>query len=50
MGPAEMRTIARLITEAITKRDDPAALRDVAAEVASLTARFPVPGLPDEVA
>ncbi|TAK01115.1 MAG: serine hydroxymethyltransferase [Chloroflexota bacterium] len=50
MGPDEMRTIARLITETIAKRDDPAALRALAAEVASLTARFPVPGLPDEVA
>ena len=49
-GPDEMRTIARLITESIARRDDPAALRVLAAEVAELTARFPVPGLPAEVA
>ena len=49
-GPDEMRTIARLITETIDRRDDPAALEALAAEVAGLTARFPVPGLPDEVA
>jgi glycine/serine hydroxymethyltransferase len=45
-----MRTIARLITETIARRDDPAALRALADDVAELTARFPVPGLPDEVA
>jgi len=49
-GPDEMRTIARLITETIARRDDPDALRGLAAEVAAITARFPVPGLPDEVA
>jgi len=49
-GPDDMRTIARLITEAIDRRDDPAALEALAAEVAGLTGRFPVPGLPDEVA
>jgi len=49
-GPDEMRTIARLITETIARRDDPAALRALAGDVAELTARFPVPGLPDEVA
>ena len=49
-GPDEMRTIARLITETITRRDDPASLRALADDVAELTARFPVPGLPDEVA
>jgi glycine hydroxymethyltransferase len=49
-GPDEMRTIARLITDTIDRRDDPAALEVLAAEVAGLTARFPVPGLPDEVA
>jgi glycine hydroxymethyltransferase len=44
-GPAEMRAIARIITEAIARRDDPAAsarLRDEAGEIAR---RFPVPGL-----
>jgi glycine hydroxymethyltransferase len=49
-GPDEMRTIARLITETIARRDDPASLRAFADEVAELTARFPVPGLPAEVA
>jgi glycine hydroxymethyltransferase len=49
-GPDEMRTIARLITETIARRDDPASLRALADDVAELTARFPVPGLPDEVA
>ena len=49
-GPDEMRTIARLITAAIERRADPGALEALAAEVAGLTARFPVPGLPDEVA
>jgi glycine hydroxymethyltransferase len=49
-GPDEMRTIARLITDAIARRDDPAALGALAAEVAAMTGRFPVPGLPDEVA
>jgi glycine hydroxymethyltransferase len=49
-GPDEMRTIARLITETITRRDDPASLLALADDVAELTARFPVPGLPDEVA
>jgi glycine hydroxymethyltransferase len=49
-GPDEMRTIARLITDTIDRRDDSAALEALAAEVAGLTARFPVPGLPDEVA
>jgi len=49
-GPDEMRTIARLITDTIDRRDNPAALESLAAEVTGLTARFPVPGLPDEVA
>jgi glycine hydroxymethyltransferase len=49
-GRDEMRTIARLITETIARRDDRAALGALAAEVAGLTDRFPVPGLPDEVA
>ncbi|MCI0585078.1 MAG: serine hydroxymethyltransferase [Chloroflexi bacterium] len=49
-GPDEMRTIARLITATIARRADPVALAALAAEVSELTARFPVPGLPDEVA
>jgi glycine hydroxymethyltransferase len=44
-GPDEMRTIARLITETIARRDDPSARRRAAAEVAEMVARFPVPGL-----
>jgi glycine hydroxymethyltransferase len=49
-GADEMRTIARLITDTIDRREDPAALRAIAVEVAELTARFPVPGFPAEVA
>jgi glycine hydroxymethyltransferase len=44
-GPDEMRTIARLITETIARRDDPSARQRAAAEVAEMVARFPVPGL-----
>jgi glycine hydroxymethyltransferase len=47
MGPEEMRTIGRLIVEAIRRRDDPAVGRRVAEEVAEVVGRFPVPGLPD---
>jgi glycine hydroxymethyltransferase len=49
-GPDEMRTIARLITEAIDRREDPAALAVLSAEVTSIVDRFPVPGLPAAVA
>ena len=49
-GPDEMRTIARLVTEAIERRDDDAVLAALAADVAALVRRFPVPGLADEVA
>ncbi|MEO8208574.1 MAG: serine hydroxymethyltransferase [Chloroflexota bacterium] len=49
-GPGEMRDIARMITEAIARRDDDEAGKVLAAEVAALVSRFPVPGLPDEVA
>ena len=49
-GPDEMRTIARAITEAIERRDDPATLAGLAAEVQAMALRFPVPGLRDEVA
>ncbi|MES2211192.1 MAG: serine hydroxymethyltransferase [Chloroflexota bacterium] len=49
-GPDEMRTIARLITDAIERRDDDASRADLAAEVRSIVERFPVPGLPAEVA
>jgi glycine hydroxymethyltransferase len=45
-GEAEMRTIGRLIIEAIATRDDEAAHRRLAADVREITDRFPVPGLP----
>ncbi|MBI2763154.1 MAG: serine hydroxymethyltransferase [Chloroflexi bacterium] len=48
-GPDEMRTIARLITDAIERREDPAARSTLAAEVSGIVDRFPVPGLPAEV-
>jgi len=44
-GPAEMRAIARLITDAIGRRDEPGVRERLAAEVADITSRFPVPGL-----
>jgi hypothetical protein len=40
-----MRTIARLITETIARRDDASARQRAAADVAEMVARFPVPGL-----
>ena len=40
-----MRAIGRIIVEAIRRRDDPAAQARLAAEVAAIVARFPVPGL-----
>ncbi len=42
---AEMRDIGRIIVEAIRRRDEPAAQARLAAEVARIVARFPVPGL-----
>ncbi|MBI3752042.1 MAG: serine hydroxymethyltransferase [Chloroflexi bacterium] len=45
-GPDEMRAIARLITSAIASRDDAGRRAPLAAEVASIVDRFPVPGLP----
>ena len=45
-----MRTIARLITDAIARRDDAGAKTELAAAVAGIVDRFPVPGLPTEVA
>ncbi|HEX5240784.1 MAG TPA: serine hydroxymethyltransferase [Candidatus Limnocylindrales bacterium] len=47
-GPDEMRAIARLITEAIAGRDEPATGQRLSAEVAEIVDRFPVPGLPRE--
>ncbi len=46
-GPDEMRAIARLIVDAIRTRDEPAEQARLAAEVAAIVRRFPVPGLPD---
>jgi glycine hydroxymethyltransferase len=46
-GEAEMREIGRLIVAAIAARDEPAARAKLAAEVAEICVRFPVPGLPD---
>jgi glycine hydroxymethyltransferase len=42
----EMRTIGRIIIEAIRARDDAGTQRRLAGEVADIVARFPVPGLP----
>ena len=47
MGPDEMREIGALIAEAIERRDDPTELDSLAARVASICSRFPVPGLSD---
>jgi len=49
-GPDEMRTIARLITEAIERRADAAAHASLSATVSEMVRRFPVPGISDEVA
>ena len=44
-GPDEMRAIARIITDAIARRDDPAASAHLRAEAGEIAGRFPVPGL-----
>jgi glycine hydroxymethyltransferase len=44
-GETEMRDIGRIIVEAIRRRDEPASQARLAAEVAAIVARFPVPGL-----
>ena len=44
-GETEMRDVGRIIVEAIRLRDQPAAQARLAAEVAAITGRFPVPGL-----
>jgi glycine hydroxymethyltransferase len=49
-GPHEMRAVARLITEAIARRDEPAVADRLRDEVADIVARFPVPGLAAESA
>ena len=43
-GPDEMRTIGRIIIDAIAKRDEPTAQARLAGEVREIVARFPVPG------
>ena len=45
-GEDEMRDIGRIIIEAIAGREDPAVQTSLAAQVAQIVARFPVPGLP----
>src|SRR6476619_5174770 len=45
MGEPEMREIASIIADAIDRRDDPAAPPALAARVAAIAGRFPVPGL-----
>ncbi len=44
-GEDEMSSIGRIIVEAIRTRDDEAAQRRLAAQVAEIVVRFPVPGL-----
>ncbi|HET7027751.1 MAG TPA: serine hydroxymethyltransferase [Candidatus Limnocylindrales bacterium] len=46
-GVSEMGAIGRLIVDAIATRDEPAEQARLAAEVRAITARFPVPGLPE---
>jgi glycine hydroxymethyltransferase len=45
-GPDEMRTVSRIIVEAIRKRDEPAEQARLAGEVREIVGRFPVPGMP----
>ena len=45
-GPDEMRTVGRIIIEAIGRRDEPAALARLAEDVRAIVNRYPVPGLP----
>jgi glycine hydroxymethyltransferase len=45
-GTDEMRTVGRIIIDAIAKREDPAAQSRLADEVREIVSRFPVPGLP----
>ena len=49
MGPDEMREIGALIADAIERRDDAAELARLAGRVGAISARFPVPGLTDEL-
>jgi glycine hydroxymethyltransferase len=45
-GEDEMRSVGRIIIEAINAREDEAVQRRLAGEVARIVAHFPVPGLP----
>ena len=45
-GPDEMRTIGRIIIEAIQRRDEPDVQARLASDVLEIANRFPVPGLP----
>jgi len=45
-GPDEMRTIGRIIIEAIQHRDEPDVQARLAGNVLEIANRFPVPGLP----
>ena len=45
-GEDEMRTVGRIIIQAINARADDAVQRHIAGEVADIVASFPVPGLP----
>jgi len=49
MGPDEMREIGALIADAIERRDDAVELARLAGRVGAISARFPVPGLTDEL-
>ena len=46
-GPEEMRQIGEIIVTAIERREDGAALSQLAEQVRGICARFPVPGLPE---
>ncbi|MFN8629591.1 MAG: serine hydroxymethyltransferase [Chloroflexota bacterium] len=48
MGPSEFRQIGGLIVDAIRERENEAAHDKIRAQVRELTARFPVPGLPQD--
>jgi glycine hydroxymethyltransferase len=45
-GPDEMRTVGRMIVDAIRHREEPAVQARLAGEVRQIVDQFPVPGLP----
>jgi glycine hydroxymethyltransferase len=45
-GPDEMRTVGRIIIEAIRTRSEPSAQERLAGQVREIVNQFPVPGLP----